>query len=54
MADQIRPISEMSLTELFAVKEEHGENTAEAVLEAIEAKQKQEQTATAPATPVMK
>jgi hypothetical protein len=51
--DQVRPISELSLTELFAVKEAEGENTSPAVLEAIEAKQK-EQTPAAPAAPALK
>ncbi len=38
---QIRSIEEMSLTELFAIKEEQGDNTSEAVLAAIEEKQTQ-------------
>lgn len=38
---QVRPIEDLSLTELFAVKEEQGENTPEAVLKAIEEKQAQ-------------
>lgn len=38
---QVRPIEKLSLTELFAVQDEQGENTPEAVLQAIEEKQAQ-------------
>lgn len=45
MNAQVRPIETLSLKELFAVKEEQGDNTPEAVLKAIEEKQAQVQTA---------
>ncbi len=48
--DQVRPISELSLKELFDVKELAGDNTPPAVLEAIAEKQI-EQAAAAPAAP---
>jgi|GEM_PF-3392800 hypothetical protein len=51
--DQVRPISELSLKELFDVKELAGDNTPPAVLEAIEVKQK-EQAAPAPVAPAVK
>lgn len=51
--DQVRPISELSLKELFDVKELAGDNTPPAVLEAIETKQR-EQAASAPAVPAVR
>ncbi len=47
--DQVRRIDQLSLTELFAIKDEEGENTSEAVLAAIEAKQAQAPSVTKPA-----
>jgi len=52
--DQVRPISELSLKELFDVQELAGDNTPPAVLEAIEAKQKEQQAQPAPAVPALK
>lgn len=39
---QVRSIEELTLTELFAVKEDQGDNTPEAVLKAIEEKLEQQ------------
>ncbi len=46
---QVRRIEELSLTELFAVKDEQGDNTPEAVLKAIEEKQAQAPAVSKPA-----
>lgn len=41
--DQVRRIDQLSLTELFSIKETEGENTSEAVLAAIKEKEVQAQ-----------